>query len=77
MKTVKDLNGLEFAELLHEVCERLEQEKQTCVHIQRPNYNDTYIVIGDDENVYPAEHVTPVASYLSVNNAYISSRVKL
>jgi len=74
---VSNLNGLEFAELLHEVCERLEKEKQTVISIDRPYGNRFYFVNSDHEKVFGFEEHTDKGMYFEVRMAYISSNVKL
>jgi hypothetical protein len=74
---VSDLNGLEFAELLHQVCERLEQSHQCVVAIDRPNQLTTYIVVKDDDMVCCDEDVINGEFYMSTSMSHVSSRVKL
>jgi hypothetical protein len=77
MKKVSELNGLEFAELLHEVCERLERENQTTVCVHRPKGNCFYLVNSDHEKVFGVEEHTEKGNYFSVGMAYVSSYVKI
>ena len=74
---ISELNGLEFAELLHQVCERLEKENQNVVEVQRPMENNVFIVITDDDVVYGQEMITDKGRYFSTSESYISSFVKL
>ena len=58
MSKVSELTGLEFAELLHEVCERLENENQNVVSVDRPKGSRFYLVNSDHEKVFGFEEHT-------------------
>lgn len=77
MKNVSELNGLEFAELLHDVCQRLKNENESVVEIDRPCGEQVYIVLVDHETTFAETMHTEDGNFVTIPNAYLSSNVKL
>lgn len=74
---VSELTGLEFAELLHKVCERLENENELVVQIERPCGNKAFILLADWEDVYAYIETSFGEDYLMAAQGHITSKIKL